>query len=175
MAQEYFERGFVIKGYIPKQEVKVGGNTPPPSFILQGQHNLIVLHDSDFADINPKSALVVPITTAQAEKDRAAKEGRSIIFSYVPLLKADYPFLDHDSYVSTGQVCPVNRDWLESYVDLIKPEKMTEIDIQVIQNVGLMGTVTQMAEHIYEIRRIQEAEAAATAEVQKAPDSEETS
>lgn len=160
MSQDFFKRGYIIKGYIPKQDVREGTDTPPPSFILHGEHKFIVLHDSDFADINPNVALVVPITTADAEKRKAVKEGRTILASYVPLLKEDYPFLDHDSYVSTGQVCPVNRKWLESYVDLIRPEKMAEIDIQVIQNIGLMETVTQMAEHIYEFRKIQEVAAA---------------
>jgi hypothetical protein len=94
------------------------------ALFLHGEHKLIVLHDSDFTDINPNVALVVPITTAEAEKKKALKEGRPIFASYVPLLQADYPFLDHDSYVSTGQVCPVNRKWLESYVDFISPEKM---------------------------------------------------
>lgn len=152
MAQDYFERGYIIKGYIPAQDVRKGTDTPPPSFILQGQHSLIVLHDSDFADINPKMALVVPITSATAEKQKAEREGRTILPSYIPLLKADYPFLEHDSYVSTAQVCPVNREWLESYIDVIQPAKMFEIDIQVIQNVGIMETVTRMAEHIYNVR-----------------------
>jgi hypothetical protein len=92
-----FKRGYIFTGHIP--EPNLTSFTPPPSFILYGQHDLIVLHDHDFADINPQLALVVPITSAKAEKKLAHKEGRSVLMSYVPLLKADYPFLEHDSYV----------------------------------------------------------------------------
>jgi len=157
----YFKRGFIIKGAIPPQDARPNTPTPPPSFVLHGEHYLVMLHDSDNADVDPRTVLVVPITSAEGEQRRAHREGRSIFSSYIPLAAADYPFLDHDSYVSTSQIMPINRNWLINYVDQIHEDKMAEIDLQVVHNVGLMETVSQMAEQIYELRRIREAAAAA--------------
>lgn len=155
----YFERGFVFKGNIP--EPKLTSLTPPPSFILYGEHRLIVLHSSDFPDIDPRMALVIPITSAKAEKKRAQKEGRFIRASYVPIPKDGHPFLEHDSYASTAQICPVNREWLNQYVGTIRPELMNQIDMQVILNIGAMNTVVQLAQKLYEKRPHQQEETAA--------------
>ncbi|WP_027093370.1 type II toxin-antitoxin system PemK/MazF family toxin [Cohnella thermotolerans] len=110
---------------------------------------MIVLHDSDAVELDRRLALVVPITSATAERKRAFKEGRPILESYVPLSPEDYPFLQHESYVSTAQICPINRKWLVSYIDKIQPAKMEEIDLHVIRNIGLMNTVVKLAERLY--------------------------
>lgn len=158
----YFKREFVFVGYIPKQVFAV--QTPPPSFVLHGEHMLIVLHDSDIIGLDNRLALVVPITSAKAERKRAFKEGRSILESYVPLSPEDYPFLNHESYASTGQICPINREWLDAYIDNIQPAKMEEIDLQVIRNIGLMSTIGKLAAKCYRDQMIVEVETASSNE-----------
>ena len=74
-----FRRGHIFDGVIPRQTLT--DQTPPPSFVLYGNQRLIVLHDSDFKGIDGRMALVVPITSAKAEKAKAVKEGRSILES----------------------------------------------------------------------------------------------
>lgn len=96
----FFERGFVFEGNIPKSIHT--SLTPEPGFFLHGQHKLITLHDSDFPDIDKRMALVVPITSAKSEVQKAQREKRNILASYVPIGSKEHPFLDHDSYVSTS-------------------------------------------------------------------------
>ncbi|MEK5061109.1 hypothetical protein BK126_26720 [Paenibacillus sp. FSL H7-0326] len=145
---EFFKRGYVAKAHIP--ESIHTSTTPKPGFFLFGVHYVIVLHDHDAADIKKDMALVLPITSAKAEVEKAQKEGRSILPSYIPINKSDHEFLDRDSYVSTAQMMPINRKWLDQYVGQINPAHMSLIDIQVINNLGLMEMAIQMGQALYQ-------------------------
>ncbi|WP_411345358.1 type II toxin-antitoxin system PemK/MazF family toxin [Paenibacillus sp. WLX1005] len=134
-----FQRGWVIKAHFP--ETKESIDTPKPSFIMKGLHFAIVLHDHDFEDVDSRSVLVVPITTAKAEANRAQKENRSVMGSLVRITQEKHPFLDHDSYVSTGQVVTLNREWLDSYKGEMDPDTMLQVDLQLIQTLNLYEAV----------------------------------
>ena len=147
-----FFRGQVFNGNIP--EFKYNENiTPRPGFVLQGKHRLIMLHDHDFSGIDIRQALVVPITSAKAEVGRAQREGRSVIASYVEIDKLRHPFLDDDSYISVGQIMPINRKWLieEQPIGEVESDKMAEVDFVMIRTYGLHETVmAYVAERIKE-------------------------
>lgn len=158
---DFFKRGYVTWTSIP--ESIHTSETPEPGFFLKGKHLAIVLHDHDSLDIRKDLALVIPITSAKAEVTRAQKEGRAILPSYVPILKADHPFLDNDSYVSTSQPMPVNRLWMDQFLGEVNPGLMELIDFQVIQNIGLMEMVMKMAQSLYQEQLEQMAQEAAAA------------
>lgn len=145
---DFFKRGYVTWTSIP--ESIHTADTPKPGFFLSGRHMAIVLHDHDSREIRKDMALVLPITTAKSEVAKAQKEGRDILPSYVPILKADHPFLEHDCYVSTAQLMPINRKWMDQYIGEINQEHMELIDVQVIQNIGLMEMVVKMAHSLYQ-------------------------
>ena len=150
-----FKRGWVIKAHFP--ETKESSTTPHPSFIMKGLHFAVVLHDHDFAEVDPRTVLVVPITTAKAEADRAQKEKRSVIGSLVKITRDKHPFLDHDSYVSTGQVVTINRQWLESYKGDMDPDVMLLVDMQLIRTLNLQeGVETMIALEVMEQQREQQ-------------------
>ncbi|MEK4983631.1 type II toxin-antitoxin system PemK/MazF family toxin [Bacillus sp. FSL K6-6540] len=158
---EFFERGYVCWTNIPESNHTY--DTPKPGFFLHGRHMCIVLHDHDLPDIRNDLALVVPITSAKAEVKKALKENRSILPSYVPIVKTEYGFLEEDSYVSTAQIMPVNRNWMDQYIDKVEPEFMELVDLQIIQNIGLMSMVAKMAQSLYQDKLV-EVEAAVTKE-----------
>ncbi|MGN7457487.1 PemK-like protein [Paenibacillus pasadenensis] len=148
-----FVRGSVIKAKIPPIDDKVfegkgkdTGNFKRPSFVIEGEHRFVMLHDSDQADIDSRWVLAAPITSASAEAKKALKEGRSILASYIPVERESYTFLEHDSYISSAQIFPMNRLWLYDVIlGQISPEKMAEFDTQLIRNTGLMPTVLALA------------------------------
>lgn len=53
------------------------------------------------------------------------------------------------SYVSTAQIMPINRQWLDQYVGEVTSQLMEDIDFQVINNIGLMEMVTKIADSLY--------------------------
>lgn len=139
-----FKRGQVFEGNIP--ELIHTEVTPPPGFILYGKHKLVVLHNSDSQNIDSRVVIVAPITSAKAEVRRAQREGRHILASYVPLSAADHPFLDHDSYISTAQVMPINREWLHADpVGKIDDVKLWEIGYLLVSNLELFDVVEDLA------------------------------
>lgn len=144
---DFFKRGYVAWTNIP--EPIHTSDTPKPGFFLYGRHMAIVLHDHDAPDIKENMALVVPITSATAEVNKAQKKGRAILPSYVPILKSEHDFLDCDSYISTAQIMPVNRKWMDQYIGSVDPGLMELVDLQVIQNIGLMDMVMKMAQSLY--------------------------
>lgn len=145
-----FQRGYIIHAHVPKAIHTA--DTPPPSFFLYGEHDFIMLHDSDFEDIDPRMALAVPITSATAEVKKAIKENRDLLASYIFLNQEEYSFLDHDSYISTSQIMPINRSWLVDFKDQVSESDMAKLDLQVIVNLGLMETVMGIAQKLYEGR-----------------------
>ena len=97
--------------------------------------------------------MVIPITSAKAEVQKAQREGRAVRSAYVEIEKADHPFLDHDSFASTEQMIAINREWsLPDKVGTITEEKMMEIDFQMIRTNGLQRAVQNIAEAFYEAK-----------------------
>lgn len=139
MRQHTFERGDVFECFVPKMS-GFTSKAPRPSLILEGKHNVVMLHNSDDRSLPPRSALVAPITSATS----AVKKG-NLTDSYVKIEKFNYPFLVHDSYISTHQVFPINRSWISVVpVGKINPEDMLMLDIQLIRTQGLENTVHEM-------------------------------
>lgn len=136
-----FQRGDVFNAYVPKiPSSQFPQQSPPPSYILEGLHKFVVLHDSNDREMPSKSVVAVPITSI---KTSVARD--QIRPSYVPLDKARHSFLDHDSYISTHQPMPLSRNWLsEKPLGKIDPVKMTEVDLQMIRTTGLESTVQQL-------------------------------
>jgi hypothetical protein len=138
-----FTRGSVIEGNIP--ESIHTDITPKPGFFLHGKHKLIMLHDSDLDTIDPRIALVVPITSAKAEVTRAQREGRDVIASYVQIGQADHPFLDYDCYISTSQIMPINRKWLHTeIIGSVEESKLLEMSYYMVLNFGLQQVVQDL-------------------------------
>ncbi|MDO3409861.1 type II toxin-antitoxin system PemK/MazF family toxin [Saccharibacillus sp. CPCC 101409] len=142
-----FKRGYVAKAKLPK--TLHTSETPEPGFAMHGEHFVILLHDDTNPDIDSRSALVMPITSARAEVKKAARQNRQMLLAYVPIDQARHPFLEDDSYVSTGQVMPINRAWLDQYVGEVHTDTMEEIDLQAIQNLGLMSMALKLGEELY--------------------------
>ncbi|MFS0841297.1 hypothetical protein [Paenibacillus sp. 1P03SA] len=112
-----------------------------------------MVHDHDSPDLGNHTAVVIPITTAKAEVDKARKENRDIKASFVPLERENYFWLDHDSYASIGQTFPASRKWFdEKPIGSILPEKLLEIDFQFIRTYGLNEAVEAVAQIILEQR-----------------------
>ncbi|EJW13784.1 PemK-like protein [Paenibacillus alvei] len=159
MTEFNFKRGQVYEGNFP--ELKYHDVlTPRPGYVLHGKHKFVMLQSHDYQGVNPHSVLVLPITSAKAEVAKAHKEGRSVRASYVLLLKEDYPFLDHDSYVSTDQPVAMNRKWF--YPDLVgelKEEKMFEVDFAYMYSCNLQDAVMEYATNYYLERLKAESEA----------------
>lgn len=139
-----FKRGQVFEGNIPESiHTDV---TPRPGFFLTGKHKLVMLHDWDAPGIDSRIAIVAPITSAKAEVNRAQREGRNILESYVPLLASEHHFLKHDSYISTSQIMPVNREWLYSDpIGSLEKVKVWELSYILISNLGLFEVVQDLA------------------------------
>ncbi|MFB5678823.1 hypothetical protein [Paenibacillus terreus] len=134
-----FERGDVFSAYVPPLKDSV--ESPRPSYILEGYHKFVMMHDSSDRDLPGKSVVALPITSLDSLRNR-------VIPSYVDLDKARHPFLDHDSYISTHQPIPLSRHWLgEVPVGKIHPDKMLEVDLQMIRTVGLEQTVHALISH----------------------------
>ncbi|MGM1023153.1 MAG: type II toxin-antitoxin system PemK/MazF family toxin [Bacillota bacterium] len=133
-----FKRGDVFNVYVP--EMKGSVQSPPPSFVLHGNHSFVVLSDSNDRALPPKSIMAIPITSA----DTAVNSGK-MKPSYVPIDKSTHPFLDHDSYISTHQAMPLSRHWLgEVPIGKIDPSKMVEVDLQMVRTCGLQETVQKL-------------------------------
>ncbi|MBV6717282.1 hypothetical protein [Paenibacillus chitinolyticus] len=112
-----------------------------------------MVHDHDTPDLGDHTAVVIPITSATAEVNRARRQNRDIKSSYVPLERENYFWLDHDSYASIGQTFPASRKWFdEKPIGEILPEKMLEIDFQFIRTFGLNAAVEAVAQIIVEQR-----------------------
>ncbi|MFB4324602.1 type II toxin-antitoxin system PemK/MazF family toxin [Priestia sp. BR_2] len=147
-----FVRGEVYNGNIPEFNF-VDGITPEPGYVLKGQHMMIVIHNHDSKIHHSRSVMVIPITSAKAEVQKAQREGRAVRSAYVEIEKADHPFLDHDSFASTEQMIAINREWLlPDKVGTITEEKMMEIDFQMIRTNGLQRAVQNIAEAFYEAK-----------------------
>ncbi|MFB8378097.1 type II toxin-antitoxin system PemK/MazF family toxin [Paenibacillus taichungensis] len=144
---ENFKRGYVSWAEVPKSQHTV--STPEPGFILHGRHMVVTLHDQGHPDLKPGSVLVLPITSATAEVNKALKEGRNIRPSYVPISKKDHPFLEQDSYISTGQIMPLNEEWLDQYIGNLSNGCMEDVDLQVVTNLGLMDYIMKLSTSIY--------------------------
>lgn len=134
-----FERGQVFYASLP--DVVFNKRIVPPSFTIKGRHMVVALHDSKDRQYDPRQVLVAPITAAEA----ARSMGR-ILPSHVPINQGDYDFIKKDCYVSTHQVMPINREWLD-----LRPEGkfdndlMWGIDLGLIHAGGLMKTVMDYA------------------------------
>lgn len=138
MEEKTFKRGDVFNAYVPK--LKESPRSPLPSYILEGSHNFVVLSDSNDPTLPRKSVMVAPITSLNTAVNR-----NNVKPSYVPLEKNTHPFLDHDSYISTHQSFPISRNWLgEVPVGKIEPEKMSEVDLQMLRTLGLENTVSKI-------------------------------
>lgn len=139
-----FKRGQVFEGNIPESiHTQI---TPKPGFFLHGKHKLVVLHDHDTQFIDPRIVMVVPITSAKAEVAKAQKERRDIYPSYVPIGKDDHSFLDNDSYLSTVQIMPINRQWLHSdSIGTVEEAKLWEMSFHMVVNLGLGQVVQDLA------------------------------
>jgi mRNA-degrading endonuclease toxin of MazEF toxin-antitoxin module len=159
---ENFKRGYVSWAEVPKSQHTV--STPEPGFVLHGRHMVVTLHDQGHPDLKPGSVIVVPITSATAEVKKALKENRNIIPSYVQISKNEHPFLDQDSYISTGQIMALNQEWLDQYIGSLSNGCMEEVDLQVVSNLGLMDLVVKLSESIYG-DRIAQSEAAAASQL----------
>ncbi|MFM9280899.1 type II toxin-antitoxin system PemK/MazF family toxin [Paenibacillus jiagnxiensis] len=134
-----FERGDVFGAYVPP--IKDSIESPRPSYILEGYHKFVMMHDSSDRDLPGKSVVAIPITSLDKGTSRVPP-------SYVELDKDRHPFLNHDSYISTHQPISLSRQWLgEVSAGKIHPDKMLEVDLQMIRTVGLEQTLHGLIAH----------------------------
>lgn len=109
-----------------------------------------MLHDSNDPDIPSRVVVAAPITTARSF------QGRTIPDSFVPIDKQRHKFLAYDSYISTHQVMPLNREWLnDTPAGRLRPAKMVSLDLQLVGTLGLQKVVqklvkTQLVEKLKE-------------------------
>ena len=109
----------------------------------------VVLHDSDDVNYDVSQVLITPITSAKA----AVRDGKLLV-THVELLPSEYAFIKNKSFVSTHQIMPINREWLDknSKGEIIS-SKLLEIDLGILLASDLSTSVNEIVtERISELR-----------------------
>jgi hypothetical protein len=140
LEQKQFKRGDIFYVNIPKLDYK---HLPRPSFILEGKHMYVVLHDSDHCGYSQNQVVVVPISEV-----KSAKSSGNILPSHIPLKKDSYDFIKKDCYICTHQPIPINRAWLlgKSSKGSLKKRHIKKMDLGLIHSLGLLDTLIGFAE-----------------------------
>ncbi|MGX4583048.1 type II toxin-antitoxin system PemK/MazF family toxin [Paenibacillus chitinolyticus] len=138
--QKHFKRGDIFYVNIPKLDYK---HLPRPSFILEGKHMYVVLHDSDHCGYSQNQVVVAPISEA-----KSAKLSGKILPSHIPLKKDSYEFITKDCYICTHQPIPINRAWLlgKSPKGNLKKKHIKQMDIGIMHSLGLLDTLFGFAD-----------------------------
>jgi hypothetical protein len=132
-----FTRGDVYFGQLPEQDYSNHGF--PPSFTLEGEYRVVVLHDSHNPNYDPQQVLIVPITKAET----AVKTG-AILPTHIPLIAGEFPFIRNDCFVSTHQIFSISRDWLDPKQKGNLLPRMAEVDLALL----LAGDLTATKDRI---------------------------
>ena len=119
-----FKRGDVFYSRMPKQIFDE--NVQPPAYTLFGEHMVVVLYDSDDKNFDLSQVLIVPITSATA----TVRSG-NLLPTHIELLPVEFSFIKKQSYVSTHQIMPINREWLDLSSKGDISAKMLEIDLAI--------------------------------------------
>lgn len=119
-----FLRGHVFYAQLPRQEFDNGSF--PPSYTIQGEHMVVVLHNSTSNEFDEMQVLVAPITSA-----KAAVDNNKIQPTHVQLLPTDGAGVKRECYISTHQIMPINREWLDNKKGKLKDIKMLEVDLAI--------------------------------------------
>lgn len=141
-----FKRGDVFYSQLPEQIYSYG--TFAPSFTIQGEHMVVVLHNSDDINFDQSQVLVTPITSASA----AVREGK-LLATHLELLPEDFSFLKSKSFVSTHQIMPINREWLDRFSKGDITPKMIEVDLRIVLACDILISVNKLvSERISELK-----------------------
>ncbi|MNW40627.1 PemK-like protein [compost metagenome] len=138
--QKLFKRGDIFYVNIPKLDYK---HLTRPSFILEGKHMYVVLHDSDHCGYSQNQVVVAPIS-----ESKSAKLSGKILPSHIPLKKDSYDFITKDCYICTHQPIPINRAWLlgKSPKGSLKKKHIKKMDLGLMLSLGLLDTLIGFAD-----------------------------
>lgn len=143
-----FKRGEVYYVKFIKHEGE-NGRTP----VIFGGHRAVVLFDSDFPS---ETVTVIPISSSEDENgNKKTVQAHFVELNKKEYQEAGFPYSNaivKDSMIKTDQVTTVDRGILESLKGDILPRDMIELDVKLIDTLGLKDTLnTIMRKKVLEI------------------------
>jgi mRNA-degrading endonuclease toxin of MazEF toxin-antitoxin module len=120
---------------------------PDDSYVLEGDHRVIVLYDSDY----PRNTVTILPISSLYDDEGIKKE--TIATDY-ELIKEEYesaerPYngtIKKDSFIKMEQIRSISRHYLERKVGKVIPEDMLLIDLRLIAALQLQDTVSKLVE-----------------------------
>lgn len=135
-----FKRGDVFYSQMPQQIFNL--KTQPPSYTLNDEHMVVVLHDSNDVNYDPSQVLIVPITSASS-----AVKNDKLLPTHISVSPENFSFIKKESYISTHQIMPINREWLDKRTKgSVGNSKMLEIDLGIVLASDLNNSIHELIE-----------------------------
>lgn len=150
-----FVRGEVYFVNLPKEPAL----EPDDSYVLNGEHRVIVLFDSEY----PRNTVtILPISSLY---DNMGNKKETIVTDCLLSLEeyedCDQPYkgtIKKDSFVKMEQIRSISRQYLERNVGKITPEDMILIDLRLITSLQLQDTISMLIESKIQERMTSEIE-----------------
>lgn len=132
-----FRRGDVIKGHFA---LTLRTRTEPYSeHTLVGEKHAICLTNSFNRAVPSGQVLVVPLLN-EAEALKTNEHG------LVKITRKDNPYLDDTYFAQSTMIQPLNRNWITDRVGNIHPGQMREVNLSVLESVGVSKMVEQIVD-----------------------------